>query len=843
MSEFTLVYEGNAPAIPTTPFDLKLEFPEPFIYQGGNLCIMTERTMLSGYTSNVLAQVTNVGTFRTMHYYSDGTAFNFTQAPNVTTYQNYIANIIMYGDKEFTLNPNNTTQAGVVIRLVPEVIPCGESGTVYFDIPDDCTTLNNVIIGGVNMGAITSYDFPNLNTPLPVIQVQAVRTQYNLVATVTPSNLSYGTISPIGNLPDVCGTRQTFTILPEFGYTVESITYNGVVQNVSSATRTWTTPAPGIYQNSTVQVAFKEAPWKIFVNYTGLGEGIIELVENVGTDNEIRTVIPKEDPYFVLPADEIPYHFVFTPDYGSNLAGVYIDGAFNPMATAIQSYRFPMITSDRTMTVEFGLVDMIVVASSDPNGAISPAGNVPVPYGTTKRFNFTPNTGYIVDQVLINNVPVDYVAGSNYYDYENVVVTNTSIHVTFKKVILYIIATTGNNGSIFPYNPQGTPAYGVPVEYNGTQRFEFTPAEGYKIARVLVDQAPYQPAVETGSYTFYFVTKTHYIHVEYELLTYPITAATNGNGTITDVGTTFVNHGASKEYRFTANAGYEVTNLFIDGASAPFELDNVVNNVKIYKPYTFTNVTAPRTISVITAKETFTITASALEGGSITPAGVITANYGESRTFTFGTYAGHDIDKVEIREQGSNQWVVNAEAALNGSYTFMNIAKSYDIRVSFELRRYQIVAGVVGNGSIYPMGILDVNYGEEVTYEFYPENGYEVAQVLVNNENVGAVLSYTFTEIDADGTIEVIFAPIVGIDNPTMTGISVYSKQNIVYIKNVDLLPIQDVSIMDMYGRVVWQGNVYEVNNTIPLEVANGIYAVRIATNDQFNTTKVLIQR
>jgi hypothetical protein len=43
-----------------------------------------------------------------------------------------------------------------------------------------------------------------------------------------------------------------------------------------------------------------------------------------------------------------------------------------------------------------------------------------------------------------------------------------------------------------------------------------------------------------------------------------------------------------------------------------------------------------------------------------------------------------------------------------------------------------------------------------------------------------------------------------------------------------------------MYGRIVWQGKPQE---RIVLNVANGVYAVRIATEDNFITKKIFIQR
>ena len=824
LSASTLVYEGNA-NIPAGSYEFEITFNTPFIYNGGNLCITAERPRVgtvSDYVMSSYAQVTTVTpTNRVIYYNNDSNPFN-PGTPQTGTLASTIPNIqiVALSTKQFGLNPENIAPAGITISLVPETgVPCGGNGTVYFDA--ECSIITNVIIDGVSMGPITSFEFVNQENPLPVIVVEAVVDQFTVTASVIGIG---GTIDPV--VASTCGGEAfTFNITPDDKYAVDAIYYNGVNQYVSSMTKEWTSPP--LYADATLQVSFKLAPHKIYVEYLGLGDGFVEFVEYQGTSNQIST--PVKEPFVAVEDGSSPL-FLFVPAYGSYLEAVYVDGAFNQLATNMEFHRFIAVNADHELKVEFGLNNMYILATAGLNGAISPAGNIPVPYGTTQRFNFIPNTGYVVDEVFVNNVVVATGPGVTYYDFKDVV-ENGTIHVTFTKEI-FIIYTPNCQGMIggtmFPCEPVG-----VNVAYNGTQRFEFTPATGYKISQVWVDNVPYPPAVQTGSYTFYYVTETHSIRVEFEPLTYPITASINGNGMITDVGTTQVEHGTNKAYQFRANIGYEITNLFIDGVNTAFTV-----NANGLGSYTFVNVTAPHTISVITRLQQFTLSASVLgTGGIITPSGNFTVGYGDNKAFTFTPAPGHEIDEVRI------DGIVNAAAALNGTHVFMNITQNHSIEVSFKLMRFQIASTAGGNGSIYPEGILDVNYGEEVTYEFYPEEGYEVLDVLVNNVSVGAVNTYTFTEIDANGSINVTFTPILGIVNPTMDGISIYSQQNIVHITNLNLLPIQDVSIMDMYGRLVWQGNVYGTHNPITLEVANGIYAVRVATNDQFTTAKVSIQR
>jgi hypothetical protein len=61
---------------------------------------------------------------------------------------------------------------------------------------------------------------------------------------------------------------------------------------------------------------------------------------------------------------------------------------------------------------------------------------------------------------------------------------------------------------------------------------------------------------------------------------------------------------------------------------------------------------------------------------------------------------------------------------------------------------------------------------------------------------------------------------------------------------NEKLIPIQQVEIMDMFGRVVWTGQALTEKTEITLNVAQGIYAVRITTEtNTITTTKVSITK
>jgi hypothetical protein len=70
-----------------------------------------------------------------------------------------------------------------------------------------------------------------------------------------------------------------------------------------------------------------------------------------------------------------------------------------------------------------------ITATAGTGGSISPSGNVKVDYGADKTFTITPNTGYQVLDVKVNNVSKGAITT---YTFTNVTANHT-ISATFKK--------------------------------------------------------------------------------------------------------------------------------------------------------------------------------------------------------------------------------------------------------------------------------------------------------------------------------------------------------------------------------------------------------------------------
>jgi peptidoglycan hydrolase-like protein with peptidoglycan-binding domain len=82
---------------------------------------------------------------------------------------------------------------------------------------------------------------------------------------------------------------------------------------------------------------------------------------------------------------------------------------------------------------------------------------------------------------------------------------------------------------------------------------------------------------------------------------------------------------------------------------------------------------------------------------------------------------------------------------------------------------YTITATAGTGGQINNAGAFSVLSGANQTYNIIPSSGYTIASVLVDGTSVGAVSTYTFTNVTANHTIAVTFTATVTTPTPTQT--------------------------------------------------------------------------
>jgi Divergent InlB B-repeat domain len=81
------------------------------------------------------------------------------------------------------------------------------------------------------------------------------------------------------------------------------------------------------------------------------------------------------------------------------------------------------------------------------------------------------------------------------------------------------------------------------------------------------------------------------------------------------------------------------------------------------------------------------------------------------------------------------------------------------VTATFTAITYTITASAGTGGNISPSGSISVTRGGSQTFSITPKTGFRVADVRVDNRSVGAVTSYTFSNVTAAHTIQASFYP------------------------------------------------------------------------------------
>lgn len=268
------------------------------------------------------------------------------------------------------------------------------------------------------------------------------------------------------------------------------------------------------------------------------------------------------------------------------------------------------------------------------------------------------------------------------------------------------------------------------------------------------------------------VSITNIVYTVNYVVKHTITASAGSGGYISESGEIKVDDGVTKTFTFTPNEGYKISDVLVDGVS-----------VGAVSSYTFSNITSNHTISVSFSIITYTISASAGIGGSISPSGNVSVNYGSSKTFSISPNSGYKIDNVIVDDISVGS--VN-------SYTFSNITENHTINVTFR-QVYNIDVSCGENGSISESGNIEVEPNSSKTFTFTPNDGYMINTVIVDGIDIGRVNNYTFENITSNHTLSVSFIiasySVYVIDNTNKEGIEAYpTEKQINYDENVDII-------------------------------------------------------
>ena len=415
--------------------------------------------------------------------------------------------------------------------------------------------------------------------------------------------------------------------------------------------------------------------------------------------------------------------------WSSSNAGIAAAGSSSGTVSGVAAgsatitYTLGGCTSTASVTV---VALSAITATAGSNGSISPSGVTNVCPGTNEVYSITPNTGYHVSGVTVDGSSLGAVST---YTFSPVTAGSHNISATFAINTYTLTASSGANGSISPTGATVT-------NYGTSQTYSFTPATGYHVSNVVVDGSS---VGAISSYTFTSIAASHTISVSFAINTYTITESSNGYGVNSPAGVSTVNYGSNITYTMTPNTGYYIADVLVDGVSVG------VSGLS----YTISSVTANHTIYVDYELNTYELDGWSVGGCSISPAGYMILNYGDTQTFTITAYPGNYI---------SNVVVDGVDVGPVSSYTFYTISDFHTVMAYASPDTFVISAASGANGIISPTGTTTLTYGGSQTYTITPNSGYLISNVTVDGSSVGTSGTYTFSSVSANHTISASFA-------------------------------------------------------------------------------------
>lgn len=585
-------------------------------------------------------------------------------------------------------------------------------------------------------------------------------TNYTVYATAG----SGGTISPSGSQTVTPGSGITFSIAPNNGYLINTVTVDNVsVGPVSSYTFS------AVSANHTISATFRPSTYTI-TSSAGTGGSISPSGSTSVSYGGSRT-------------------YSITPSTGYRISDVRVD---NVSIGAVNTYTFSNVMANHSITASFAIITFSINASSGSGGSISPGGTVTVNYGSDRTFSIAPATGYYISDVEVDNSSVGRVTSYTFED----VISNHSISATFSILRYTITASSGAGGSV---TPAGTSTF----NYGSNATFNITPSTGYRIADVRIDNVS---AGAISSYTFSNITSDHTISASFAIITFSLNSSAGNGGSITPQGVTTVNYGTGQKYTVTPSTGYYISDVKVDNVS-----------VGPVSEYNFTNITGNHSISASFSIITFVMTSSSNTGGVVSPAGNTTVNYGSDLTYDFTPDYGFRIKDVIVD---------NVSKGKITSFAFTGITDNHSISVVYEpIPVYSITATAAAGGSITPAGTTDIFEGSDLTFSIIPDPEYRILAVSVDNLSVGSVPEYTFSDITGNHVIKASFT--------TDSEVKVYPNpfRDIFSVKIASPYGYTfDLEVIDTAGRLVYAQYGIPGNDitSVVLQKPDGFYLARI---------------
>ena len=538
-----------------------------------------------------------------------------------------------------------------------------------------------------------------------------------------------GTVTNSGTNKVQENTAFSVVITPNDSYELEALTVDGESVDLTS---NQVAVEDGVY---TYSIAAVTKDTVIVATFARVKYDItLTTIENGSVSVNTVTYTSANNGAVIKVTHDTSLEFAFIPNEGYRLASFKVDGVETSVTG--DTYTLANITRAHTIVTVFEKIEYTITITNNDNGSVS-QNSITVLHGDSASFNITPNTGYTVGGVYVDGVKdtVNIENNTTYYTFTlNSVVANHSVEVAFVIKAMDISVTIEGNGSVDIST--------VTVNYGSTKTIHIYPDNNNHLLDVLDNGVSIKEHLEQNNggayaYTLSNIVEAHNITVKFETDKVVVTSEIDGNVasvTIDKLGDNTIDYGSNFELEIIVNDGYILQNIYVNGVKDESLFDKASGTYTL----TVNNVTKDTLITVVTIKDTYTVT---IGSGIVFAAGNESVAYKGDKTIYIPVT--HLIDLVAVSIDGArvdaNDIVYNSTDS-RYEYTITNITK--DITVAATTRTlhnlYTFVIGEEGGITVAPLnGRNTVATGANKIYKLTLAQDYYIYSIKVSDgENV-----------------------------------------------------------------------------------------------------------
>jgi len=612
--------------------------------------------------------------------------------------------------------------------------------------------------------------------------------------TITASAGTGGSITPGGNITVSEGTSQSFTIQADSGYQIQAMYIDGVGGEYADGYTVETYTFYGITSNHSISAVFES---------TSGGPTYYNLTLNVNASMGSVTRLPAQTQY----VDGTPVQLTAVPYTNHNFLRWEGDlsGNTNPVTVAMNGNKIITAVFESLVAPTYELtvnaVNGSVVKSPDQAQYDS---------GTPVTLTAAPISGYqfsgwsgdlsgntnpasiIMDRaksitaqfipIAVQQYSLTVVSGSGSGTYNSGAVVTiqastppagqvfshwsgdvanvadaNSLSTTIAMIANAVVTANYTSSGVNTHTITATASAGGTISPSGSvivnewtsQSFIIQADAGYMIKRLYIDgaQGDYPDGITFESYTFYYMTRSHSINVEFQ--------STSGGPT---------------QYSLTLNVDTNLGNIIISPDQAQYDEGTVVTLTAAPNAgYSFLNwsgdVSGNTNPTSIVMNGSRSVTATF---GSVGP-GIYTlsvVNGTGSGSYDYGEVVTIQAN-VPPAGQRFSHWSGGIEyiSTVTGSVTTITMFTSVTVTANYTASgvETQIIAATSSEGgTITPGGDVVVNLGDNYSFTFQAAPGYYIKTLYLNGapgDYPAGITSdmYTFYNVTRDQSIRVVF--------------------------------------------------------------------------------------